>query len=264
MPFPGGLMDNSKIWEGSGILREIRPLLDGVFLLEVEAPEVTSRAHPGEFVLLRVSPSWDPFLFRPLGIAGISGDRMVLLVQVVGRGTALLQTLSSGTAVTLRGPLGRGFSEPKKEKRYLLAAGGLGVVPLLYAYRQWGGAVPMELLLGVPDASWAPLGAYLRQFVPDLRVVSDDGSLGERGNPCICIRGSWDEVWACGPLPMLRGFYECLPGDVPYFPSLEARMGCGYGGCLGCVVPTTEGNLRACVEGPVMDGRKVLWHELCK
>ncbi len=238
--------------------------MDNVLLLEVEAPSVAARAHPGEFVLLSVSPSWDPFLHRPLGIAGVSGDRVVLLVQVVGRGTALLQTLPSGTALTLRGPLGQGFPSPREGRRYLLAAGGLGVVPLLFAYRQWGERFSMEVLLGVPDASWAPLGSYLRQFVPDIRMVSDDGTLGERGNPCTCLEGCWDEVWACGPLPLLRGLWECLPPEVSYYPSLEARMGCGYGGCLGCVVPTKEGNLRACVEGPVMDGRKVLWHELCK
>ena len=264
MPSPGRFMNSSKIWEGEGVLREFRLLLEGVLLLEVEAPLIASRANPGEFVMLSVSPSWDPFLHRPLGIAGVSGDRITLLVQVVGRGTKLLQSLPSGTVLTLRGPLGHGFSSPRKGRRYLLAAGGLGLVPLLYAYRQWGAEASMEFLLGVPDASWAPLEAYVRRFVPNLRMVSDDGSLGERGNPCICLRGSWDEVWACGPLPMLRGFYECLPRDVAYYPSLEARMGCGYGGCLGCAVPTEEGNLRACVEGPVMDGRKVLWHELCK
>lgn len=259
-------MDSSHIWEGQGVLREFCPLLEGVILLEIEAPAVAARAYPGQFVMLSVSPSWDPFLHRPLGIAGVSGNRIILLVQVVGRGTALLQSLPRGTSLTLRGPLGQGFPAPQREKRYLLAAGGLGVVPLLFAYRQWGEEASMEILLGVPDASWAPLGAYVGQFVPSshLRVVSDDGTLGECGNPCTCLGACGDEVWACGPLPLLRGLYHCLPPEIPYYPSMEARMGCGYGGCLGCVIPTREGNLRACVEGPVMDGREVLWDELCK
>ncbi len=251
------------LWEGEGILTHSSPLSERVYLLHLKAPEIASVSQPGNFVMVQPSPELVPFLHRPMGIAGVERDEIVLMVQVLGKGTALLGKIPPKTSVTLRGPLGKGYSPLSPQESCLLAAGGVGVVPLLYAYRQWKEEFHMDFVLGVPDKTWQGLVDYVKNYVPNLRVVSDDGSLGDKGNPCTCVKEeSWDQVWACGPMGMLKAMAETLPTTTRYLPSMEARMGCGYGGCLGCTIPTVRGNLRCCVEGPVMEGGEVLWHEL--
>ena len=101
----------------------------------------------------------------------------------------------------------------------------------------------------------------LAREIPELQVFSDDGCIGARGNACTGLPVGPGLVWTCGPVPMYKAMLEKLNPNIPILVSLEARMGCGYGGCMGCAVPTINGNLRACCEGPVFDGREVLWHE---
>jgi dihydroorotate dehydrogenase electron transfer subunit len=119
-----------------------------------------------------------------------------------------------------------------------------------------------EMILGVPDGSWEKVVDYTRGLVPELKVTSDDGSLGVKGNALSALPPDPEEVWACGPKAMLAGLVSRLPARTRVLVSLEARMGCGYGGCYGCAVPVKEGVIRVCTEGPVLEGREVRWDEL--
>lgn len=254
----------ARTFLGGEAVRERGPLL-----LELDAPEIAASAMPGQFLLVSCSEGNDPFLLRPLAVAGIRGEVLSLLVQVRGEGTHRLAGLAAGSVLRLRGPLGVPFAPPEKEETPLFVAGGIGAAPLLFAAETWKGC----LLLGVPDASWEGLVRHcaVRVGSSRLTVVSEDGSLGEKGNPCTFLRSGegaslltrpGTRVCACGPTGMLSALADALPPGVPYEASLEARMGCGYGGCLGCVVPTERGRLRACVDGPVFSGREVHWREL--
>ncbi len=240
-----------------------RPLIPGLGEVILEAPRLARELRPGQFLMARVSPWQDPLLGRPLGVSAVRGSQITLMVAALGRGSRALLALRPGAEVTLRGPLGTPFPPPAQAP-LVLAGGGFGVAPLMYAWdelRAGRGEVP-TVVLGVPDGSWAPLERLVAHRVgKHLRVFSDDGSLGERGTPCDALEGA-GEVWACGPLGMIRAMARCAPPGMRLLVNLDQRMGCGYGGCLGCTVPTVRGPVRACVEGPFFDARDVDWEAL--
>ena len=259
-------MPRAKTIEGRARLIRNQSLGRKVSYLTFEAPWIAETARPGQFVMVGCSPSRndspDPLLMRPLAVAGVEGSTIDLLVGILGRGTRILAGHEVGVQLTLRGPLGNGFPEPGRSN-LVLAAGGLGAAPLLFAHRCHAhrGDLITDFILGVPDKSFKPMVDYLTEAAPGLRVFSDDGSLGSAGNVCTDLPSNPGEVWACGPVPMYRALLDSLDPEVPFRVSLEARMGCGFGGCMGCAVPTRQGQVRACCEGPVFEGREVLWHE---
>lgn len=222
-------------------------------------------AAPGQFVLIR-DGRWgrDPLLGRPFAVAWQEGERMGLLFHVQGRGTEALSRLCEGDVVDVRGPQGRGFPDPTG-KRLLLVAGAMGVAPLMAAWKRHSTAMETELFLGVASSAWRGLLQWLDGRGFPCHVASDDGSLGRKGTVVDLLEERMeegDEVWACGPRAMMAAVAAVVPGRLSV--SLEARMACGYGGCLGCAVPLRSGNLRVCVDGPVFDGKEVLWDELSR
>jgi len=253
--------------EDLALVEENRPLGGQVFLLRLAAPWVAGRVQPGQFVMVGCADPLarqdDPLLLRPLGVAGKEGETISLLVRIKGRGTGWLAGRSPGEPLKVRGPLGRAFPKASGE-RVLLLAGGIGLPPLLLAHQLLAGQgrCLTEMILGVPDGSWKGVADYTRSLVPGLTLTSDDGSLGTRGNALSALPPEPEEVWACGPKAMLSGLVSRLPAETRVWVSLEARMGCGYGGCYGCSVPVRGGLSRACTEGPVFEGREVRWDEL--
>lgn len=238
-------------------------LLPDLAEMEFCAPRIAGTVKPGQFLMVRVGPWQDPLLGRPLGVTAVRGDRVVLMVAAMGRGSRALLSMKPGDAVTLRGPLGTPFPKPQRSPLVLMA-GGFGAAPLLFAWDRLAEDLetPPRFVLGIPGTSWKALGDYVADRVKASgRIFSDDGSLGERGTPCHALEGA-GEVWACGPPPMIRGLVRCAPPEMRLLVNLDSRMGCGYGGCLGCTVPTSRGNLRACVDGPFFDAREVDWKAL--
>ena len=237
--------------------------LGGALVALALALEEPLDACPGQFVLLRdVRWGRDPLLGRPFAVAWQEGERLGLLFHVQGRGTEALSRLSAGDVVEVRGPQGKGFPEPTGE-RLLLVAGAMGVAPLLAAWHLHSARVETELLLGLSCSAWGGLLHWLEGRGLSCHVACDDGSLGRKGTVVDLLRERLkgeDEVWACGPRAMMAAVASLAPSRL--LVSLEARMACGYGGCLGCVVPLRSGRLRTCVDGPVFDGKEVLWDEL--
>lgn len=253
--------------EGRARLVETEMLGEGIAFLTMEAPWIAQSARPGQFVMVHPPCSGpgsrDPLLPRPLAVAGAQGSRINLLMALAGRGTRLLAQARPGSELTLRGPLGNGFPEPSGPS-LLLLAGALGAAPLLLAHQVYQGRPGLEVdfVLGVPGRAFLPLVEKLGLLVPDIRVFTEDGCFGTQGNVCTGLASDPGQIWACGPTPMFRAILDRVSPGLPVSFSLEARMGCGYGGCMGCAVPTLHGNQRACTEGPVFDGREILWHEL--
>jgi len=121
---------------------------DRTYLMGLDAPEIVAGASPGQFVMIRVGPVLDPLLRRPFSICGtLQGGILLILYKVVGRGTALMAAAEKGDAMTVLGPLGRGFSQPGREKRPLLVAGGIGIAPLFFL-AQTLGEENLEFLTG--------------------------------------------------------------------------------------------------------------------
>jgi dihydroorotate dehydrogenase electron transfer subunit len=223
------------------------------------------RPQAGQFYMLSSAKRWGggeaerPFLPRAFSVLRAPADtgELHFMVEDVGPGTRRLCELEAGDALSLVGPLGIGFAPPREGRRPVLVGGGVGIAPLaIWADRLAAGATT---LLGFRDAAHAP-GA---QLIADARVTTDDGSVGHHGLVTDLLEDEIErdarlEVYACGPPAMLeavRGL--CAERAVPAQLALESGMACGFGACFGCVVPTIDGYIRICVDGPVLDAARL-------
>ena len=214
---------------------------------------------PGQFYMLAAADRWGagaderPYLPRAFSYLRRVDGELHFMLEDVGPGTERLCELTAGEAVWVLGPLGIGFRLPEDGRRALLCGGGVGVAPLAALQDHLGGA---PALLGFRDEAHAPGAALLR----DARVATDDGSVGHHGYVTDLLAVALDDgeattVYACGPPPMLESVRAlCASRGVDVQLALESGMACGFGACFGCVVPTKDGYVRLCVDGPVLDG----------
>ena len=260
----------------------------GTYLLRLRAPEIARHAQPGQFVHVRCAPvgvlatsdqpspqpspgkgegaeslAWDPLLRRPISImrANRESGELDILFDVVGRGTALLSRVRPGDALDVLGPLGRPFGLKASTRQALLVGGGVGVPPLVaLAEEAIARGVSVTLVAGFRSAAKV-LPAELLPPEVEYVVTTDDGSAGRPGlvTESLAEYLSWaDQLFACGPLPMLKALARLdLPRSLPVQVSMEERMGCAMGVCLGCVVQTRHGLQRVCRDGPVFDLREL-------
>jgi len=219
---------------------------------------------PGQFYMLTAAEGWGggegerPFLPRAFSFARADpepeGVRLAFLLEDVGPGTHHLGQLAAGDGLDLLGPLGVGFRAPPDERRAVLCGGGIGAAPLLC----WQEELQMtpEVLLGFRSAAHAEAA---KLFAAPPEVVTDDGTVGRRALVVEPLRESLGAdphavVYACGPPAMLEAVRAlCAELRVPAQLAMESGMACGFGACFGCVVPTREGYLRLCLDGPVVD-----------
>jgi dihydroorotate dehydrogenase electron transfer subunit len=213
------------------------------------------RPQAGQFYMLTAAERWGggdderPFLPRAFSVLRDHGDgTRDFLLEDVGPGTNRLAELEANDGLYLLGPLGNGFARPRDGRRPILVGGGVGIAPLAIWSDALGGATT---LLGFRDADHAA-GAAL---IPGAEVATDDGSVGHHGlvTDLLDLAGRI-EVYACGPPPMLDAVAAlCNDAGVPAQLAMESGMACGFGACFGCVVPTRDGYVRLCVDGPVLE-----------
>jgi len=232
---------------------------------------------PGQFLM--VSPGarsavqrTDPLLPRPMAVYRArqrdDAGEVEILYKVVGRGTGLLAETLPGQRIGVVGPLGRSFSLPEPGERAILVAGGTGIASIYeLADRARGGRAAVLLgartagdLMGVED--FEALGV-------ELRIATEDGSRGLRGLVTALLEEALGDpgparVYACGPTPMMRRCAEIASEHgQPCIVSLENRMACGFGVCLGCAAPLREaGYALVCRDGPMFDAGALNWEGL--
>jgi dihydroorotate dehydrogenase electron transfer subunit len=253
----------------------------GNWLLEFEAPGVAAGMRPAQFFMIGV-PGSDVLLRRPFSVCGLPGTfadgregAVQVLYRVYGRGTKLLASLRTGASLHVLGALGRGFEVPRgRDAKIVIVAGGIGCAPFpafLAELNRSGRRATM--IYGARSAGELPLLDWFREKCDAVLVTTDDGSLGQPGlvtGPLEdLLRGPDRErmhLYVCGPSPMLKSVAKmALASKVVCDLSLEAPMACGFGVCLGCVVPTHErpdgpvGYERVCIEGPVMRAERLAW-----
>ena len=215
-----------------------------------------SGIEPGQFAEVSV-PGF--FLRRPFSVAGFGEERLTLAVRVRGEGTAALDSLEPGSRLDILTCLGRGFDLDMAGERPLLIGGGSGVPalwPLCRSLAARGASVTAALGFGSAAESFyiddfAALGAAVA-------VYTADGSMGKRGLVTEALGDfGYTSVYACGALEMLRAIDRAAAAPAQF--SLEARMGCGFGACMGCTVETVAGAKRVCRDGPVFSGGELIW-----
>jgi dihydroorotate dehydrogenase electron transfer subunit len=252
-------------------------------LVLLGAPEIASRALPGQFVMVKASRGLDPLLRRPFSIFEIARDArgglvgISLLNKRVGAGTGRLFEARVGDRLDCLGPLGRPFVPVDPPAESWLVAGGVGLAPfatLAEALRARG--TQTTLFYGARRAADLYCTDVFERLGARLVLATEDGSRGERGLVSVPLERALASrppagpvhLYACGPTPMMRAVaglasrYGCACSV-----SLEQVMGCGMGGCYSCVVRVREGEgpahfVRSCLSGPVFDARAVVWEEL--
>lgn len=213
---------------------------------------------PGQFVNLAVEGK---FLRRPISVCGVDGDRISLLYDVVGEGTAEMARWQPGYEADVLAPLGNGFDISCSGDAPLLLGGGIGIAPLYQLSRDLIAAgVKPTVILGFNSAADAAWVEEFRLTGADVYVATVDGSMGTKGfvtDVPECRDPRHGYFYACGPLPMLRALCSALP--IPGELSLEARMACGFGVCMCCSLETVDGAKRICKDGPVFRKEELIW-----
>lgn len=239
---------------------------EGVGLIALHAPRVASTIAPGQFVHVRIATGADFILRRPFSVHRVAGERIEILYQVLGVGTLRLAETPAGAPMDLVGPLGHGWEVPDGAAHALLVAGGLGAAPLgMLAESLAQKGVALSVALGAPTASRLVARDLFESVGRRVELATDDGSAGEPGfvtGPAarLLAEERFDVVYTCGPEPMQRAIVGLAQAaGVPCQVSLERLMACGIGACLSCVVSTTNGLKRACVDGPVFAAEEVVW-----
>lgn len=258
-------LSSDKIFFGLREVISIKEIIKGTFLLEISSSDQLSKSEAGQFVYIIPRIQKRTILPRPLCIADADARSVKLIFRVKGKGTLYLSGLSKGDKVSVMGPLGKGFRDIKGP--VLLAGGGLGAAPLYFLAKKLRNNEKTSIVLGFKNKHEAYFIDEFKSVLRNVFICTDDGSLGSRGNAAEKIRDIIrDEkiICACGPRPMLKSLSD-FAGErgIKIFVSLEERMGCGMGACLGCVVKIRSGGKeeyqRVCKEGPVFDGSEVMY-----
>ena len=202
---------------------------------------------PGQFVNIRVQGQ---FLRRPISVCNIADGILTIIYKVVGIGTEAMSHLPVGTQLDVLTVLGNGYDLSKAGDEPLLVGGGVGVPPMYMLARQLREAgKKVRVILGFNTKDEVFYEEEFRALGCDVTVTTVDGSHGVKGFVTNALDGKQSYYYTCGPLPMIKALLQAAGtnGEV----SMEERMGCGFGACMGCTIQTTQGPKRVCKEGPV-------------
>ncbi|MEW6185648.1 MAG: dihydroorotate dehydrogenase electron transfer subunit [Thermodesulfobacteriota bacterium] len=258
-------------------IQKITSITHDIKLLTISSPAIAAQAYPGQFLMVRPLQFSDPLLPRPFSIHRVRGNSVDILFRVVGEGTKRLSHLNTGELLEVRGPLGRGFRFDQ-EQDLVLVAGGMGVAPLLFVAETWKargrrrGQGSLKVFLGARNRSDLLCLKEFERAGAEIFPATEDGSWGEKGLVTDLLRKKISRsspgriLLACGPEPMLKVVRNwAVARGIPCQVSLETRMACGLGVCLGCVTSRKQGDqfffVNVCQEGPVFEAAEVLGDE---
>ena len=235
-----------------------------IYDMVLSFPKGAKEARPGQFIAMYCEDG-TKLLPRPISICGIDAEAGTLRVvyRIAGEGTRLFSQMKAGDSLEVMGPLGNGFTI--KDKKAIIVGGGIGIPPMLELAKQLD--CEKTVVLGYRDE------LFLKEefeACADVAVATEDGSTGTKGTVIDAIEAaqvSGEIIYACGPMPMLKALAEYADAHgMEAQISLEERMACGIGACLGCICKTKEkdhhtnvNNTRICKDGPVFDAKEVVF-----
>ena len=245
-------------------------LASGIYKISVKSEKIAETARPGNFLEVKVSDSLETFLRRPISIYNIDKENGVIefIFQIRGKGTEILAERKIGDDLNILGPLGNGVFSIKPYKRVAIVGGGIGIYPL-YELAKNLKESDVNIYLGFRNKDLVTLEDEFSELSKKLVITTDDGSYKEKGFAIDfmkkdCSEEKFDRIYACGPLPMLKAIQEFAKKEgITAEISLEERMGCGIGACVGCAVLTqdSDGNQKykyVCQHGPVFNSKDVI------
>lgn len=212
---------------------------------------------PGQFVNIKINGY---YLRRPISVTCYEKDNFTIIYKVVGHGTEAMSLMRPGNTLMILAPLGNGYNLDKVGTKPLIIGGGVGVPPmfgLATALVQRG--IKPKIILGFNTFSEIFALDDFKELGLDVIVTTADGSFGMKGfvtDAMKTLSDNYNYVCGCGPEPMLKAIYSLSP-DGQF--SFEARMACGFGGCMGCSCETKYGSKRICKDGPVLFKEEIIW-----
>ena len=212
---------------------------------------------PGQFVNIQLDGL---YLRRPISVCDVAGDQLTIIYKVVGKGTAQMAAMQTGTLDVLTG-LGNGYDLGVSGERPVLLGGGVGVPPMYMLAKQLiAQGKKVTVILGFNTKSEVFYEDAFRALGADVTVTTVDGSYGMKGFVTDALANvDYTHFYTCGPEPMLKAVYKATTTSGQM--SFEKRMGCGFGACMGCSCKTITGYKRICKEGPVMRKEEILWED---
>ncbi len=252
--------------------------------LTIVAPDIGEQVKPGQFVNIKCGESRSHILRRPFSVYRVHkrggwASTIEVVFDIRGPGTGYLAALRGHASVDLIGPLGRGFTIPKRRAHCLLVGGGIGAAPLFFLadeLRNEGHRV--DVILGARTQGLLLNAIEARRLASVCLSTTEDGTAGDQGRVTDVLeetieRCGTEVVYACGPHPMLAAVTEvCVERQLPVQVAVEELMACGYGVCMTCVMPLRRKPkkdeppeeavvyARSCTEGPVFNGHLVIWN----
>lgn len=248
---------------------ELKP---DIIKFSIEAPSIVEKSKPGNFIEIRVSQQTEPFLKRPISIYNLDKENGILefIFQVKGNGTEILAKKEVGDEIDITGPAGYGTFKYGDYEKIAILGGGIGVFPLYELAKCAKEAnKSVNTYLGFRSEKFVVLEEEFKKVSNELVVTTDDGSYAKKGFAINYLKediesGKIDAIYACGPLPMLKAVQElAIEKNIECQISLEERMACGLGVCLGCAVKTAKSSkespsyVHVCKAGPVFNCRDV-------
>jgi len=234
-------------------------------ILELKSDYIVLNTKPGQFVMIRVSSSFDPLLRRPFSIFQANGDKISIFYKIVGKGTKIMSLWEKGGKADILGPLGNGFSISTKQS-VLLIAGGMGIAPLAFlASTLLRKNCNFKVIWGIEHRMNDQLVEIISKIVKNLIIYTEDGSFGKKGLASDGLKWALEKempgyMYACGPFAMLKPI-SCVAKDkgIPLEVCLESQMACGIGACLGCAIRGRSGLLKVCQQGPIFRAEDIIW-----
>lgn len=247
-------------------------IIKDVYKYSVIADEIVNIAKPGQFIEIRVSDQTEPFLRRPISIYHLDKENGILefIVQVKGKGTELLSRKEIGDKIDIIGPLGFGSFKFSQYEKIAIIGGGIGIFPLYELAKQAKeSGKEVHCYLGFRNKDFVMLEEEFQGVTDKLVITTDDGTYSNKGFAIDYLKEDMEAekfecIFACGPIPMLRAVKEYTDkNNINCQISLEEKMGCGLGVCLGCAVKTAKSPKEApeyfhvCKGGPVFNAKDV-------
>ncbi len=233
------------------------------YKLAFASPLLAQKAVPGQFLQIKIGEGNDPYLRRPFSYYRTSGNKVEILYEILGRGTRMLSEKKAGETLKVMGPLGKGFTLTPKGKKRVLVAGGVGVPPLVFLAERHAAAY---LLIGTKSKAEVMPKSELKNAKAKILYSTEDGSYGVKGRVTALLEKILKKedpgkifIQTCGPKKMMEAVIAIarkygIDGEA----SWDENMACGVGACLGCMVETRSGRMRACADGPVFPFKELV------
>lgn len=234
-------------------IKRNKKIAPGVYELVLKG-DVKDCNRPGTFVHVQINGC---YLRRPISICNINKDELTLLYKVLGRGTDILSRTKGKLNILTN--LGTGYNLSKARKHTLLIGGGIGIPPLfLLAKELVKKGIEVTMIMAFNTKTDMFYVDEFKRIGAKVIVTTVDGSYGIKGFAMDAMKNlKYDYLYTCGPMAMLKAIYKMTEGLGEY--SLEERMGCGTGTCMGCTLETRNGPKQICKHGPVFPGKDLLW-----